>query len=146
MSDSSLDYLLAKIQASSKYQHVSPDLIRRIGQRELTVRGRSKEAIKATKNKLHQIGGAYFPGTIDYPRALSRLETATDLAELRQICRELMPLHTSTQERLLFIDQFYSTIFASFLNLRIDMIFLLLKAVSICQITGRPHRNLPLYP
>jgi 16S rRNA (guanine(1405)-N(7))-methyltransferase len=54
-----LDKLLEAIQSSSKYRHIDIDLIRAIGTSELEKRRTLKEAIKATKNKLHQVGGAY---------------------------------------------------------------------------------------
>ena len=105
----SLEKLVQTILTTAKYRHISPDLVRRIGERELDIRRNMKEAIKATKNKLHQVGGAYFESKVDYEAALKLLrESDNHLAA----CRQLMHLHASTRERLPILDDFYRTIFA----------------------------------
>jgi 16S rRNA (guanine(1405)-N(7))-methyltransferase len=68
-----------------------------------------KEAVKATKNKLHQVGGAYFEAKVDYEAGLKLLAESTDLPAT---CRQLMQFHTSTRERLPILDDFYRTVFA----------------------------------
>ncbi len=103
-----LDVLLAAIQASSKYAHVSADVIRRIGASELGKRRNLKEAIKETKNKLHQVGGAY-QEAMHYARWLEQLAQA---AQPREALREIMRHHASTRERLPILDVFYPAIFA----------------------------------
>ncbi|MEM7111608.1 MAG: 16S rRNA methyltransferase [Chloroflexota bacterium] len=110
---STLNVLIDSILSTSKYRHVSPVLVRRIGERELRARPKLKEAIKATKNKLHQVGAAYQVGQIDYARALADLQdVAEDEAALRQQCQMLMQRHASTRERIPILEQFYTTIFA----------------------------------
>jgi len=54
-----LDELVQAVLASPKYRAISEELIRSIGARELSARRGMKEAVKATKNKLHQVAGAY---------------------------------------------------------------------------------------
>ena len=54
-----LESLVAAVQESAKYRSVSPDLIRALGRKQLAVERNLKAAIKATKNKLHQVTGAY---------------------------------------------------------------------------------------
>lgn len=108
-----LDQLTATVCQSSKYRHVSPDLVQRIGARELEIRRSFKEAVKATKNKLHQVGGAYFETRINYKKALVQLDAAAgDAAAFRAVCRKLMGLHASTRERLPILDDFYATVLA----------------------------------
>lgn len=103
-----LDELVTAVSRSQKYRHVSPALIRRVGAEELGKRRSYKEAVKATKNKLHQVGGAYQDAKIDYGRALTRL-TEADGEEARQaVLLELMRLHTSTRERLPILAKFYA--------------------------------------
>ena len=105
----SLDALVQTIIATPKYRRISPDLVRRIGERELAVRRNLKTAVKATKNKLHQVGGAYFEAKVDYEASLNLLREAGDQpATLRQLMRH----HASTRERLPILDDFYRTIFA----------------------------------
>ena len=62
------------VLASAKYRHVSPGFVRSIGVRELAIRPNLKAAIKATKNTLHQAGGAFQDAPIDYAQALARLQ------------------------------------------------------------------------
>ncbi|MCP4359240.1 MAG: 16S rRNA methyltransferase [Chloroflexi bacterium] len=107
-----LELLLTAVTQSPKYRHVSPDLIRRIGARQLQIGRSQKEATKATKNKLHQVGGAYFASRPDYDKALHRLQTAvSDPTLFRQTCRQIMQSHASTRERLPILAEFYRTIF-----------------------------------
>jgi 16S rRNA (guanine(1405)-N(7))-methyltransferase len=107
--DQHLEKLVQAVQESRKYRHVSPALVRAVGARELAVRSRLKEAVKGTKNKLHQVGGAYFEAAIDYERALADLEMTTLLPDT---LRQIMALHSSTRERLPILDQFYTTVLA----------------------------------
>ncbi|HZO72170.1 MAG TPA: hypothetical protein VFB60_08195 [Ktedonobacteraceae bacterium] len=112
---SQLDRLINDVSASPKYSDISLDLIRRIGAQELAKRRSFKEALKSTRNKLHQIGGAYFDGRHDYSRWLDELRAAaraSDRAILQQACRTIMSHHASTKERLSTLDQFYAIILA----------------------------------
>ena len=110
-----LDALVAAVLGSSKYRAVSPDLVRAVGARELAARPNLKAAIKATKNTLHQAGGAFTDAPIDYGRALARLREAAASGDeaLRAACRAVMALHTSTRERLPILDDFYATTLAA---------------------------------
>jgi 16S rRNA (guanine(1405)-N(7))-methyltransferase len=116
-----LEGLVRAVSRSTKYKHVSQDLIRRIGSRELMKRRSITEAIKATKTKIHQVGGAYFLSSPDIGRSLERLRRAAasgDPGDLRQICRELMSVHASTKERLEILDEFYTTTLAGLPQIR----------------------------
>jgi 16S rRNA (guanine(1405)-N(7))-methyltransferase len=103
-----LDILLAAIQASSKYAHVSEDVIRRIGASELGKRRNLKEAIKETKNKLHQVGGAY-QEAMHYERWIKQL---AQTSQKQEVLHEIMRHHASTRERLPILDSFYPALFA----------------------------------
>lgn len=111
-----LDKLLEAIQASSKYRHIDIALIRAIGTSELEKRRNLKEAIKATKNKLHQVGGAYQEEGVRYDAWLARLQQAAqtgDKEQLKAACKDIMRHHASTRERLPFLEEFYNAIFTS---------------------------------
>lgn len=109
---SDLARLVAAVQASAKYRHLAPALIASIGAGELQ-KGRSwKEAVKATKNKLHQVAGAYFPERPAYARDLSALAQAETPEARAGVCRAIMAQHASTRERLPILDRFYATLFA----------------------------------
>ncbi len=120
---SALDQLVAAVRASARYRAIAEPLIRSVGARELAKRRSLKEAIKATKNKLHQVAGAY----LDEPRYdawladLRRAWSAEDGAdpatadeERRQVAlRRVMARHASTRERLPILDQFYAQTLAT---------------------------------
>ncbi len=110
-----LGALVEAVLASTKYQEVSPDLVRTIGTQELAKRRNLKEALKATKNKLHQVGGAYLDGNHDYTHWINKLAMAIQQGsktDLQQVSRHIMGHHASTRERLPILDEFYSTILA----------------------------------
>jgi 16S rRNA (guanine(1405)-N(7))-methyltransferase len=112
VSKEDLDRLTGAVLKSSKYQNISEDLIRHIGARELSIRGNVKAAVKTTKRQLHQVGGAYFETRIDYERALDELKQAASSGNrgaFREVCTKLMELHTSTNERVEILDEFYTT-------------------------------------
>ena len=108
-----LQQLLEAISASAKYRHIDSEFIRSIGAIELAKRRNLKEAIKATKNKLHQVGAAYQDNTPRYALWLEALRAASqagDPARLQDICREIMKTHASTRERLPFLSCFYAEV------------------------------------
>ena len=110
-----LQQLLEAVQASAKYRHIDSEFIRLVGESELAKRRSLKEAIKATKNKLHQVGASYQENAPRYARWLEALREASqtgDPARLQATCREIMSHHASTRERLPFLPCFYSTILA----------------------------------
>nr|AIA10753.1 ribosomal RNA methyltransferase (FmrO) [uncultured bacterium] len=110
-----LDLLVSDVQGSAKYRDMSLDLIRTIAAQELTKRRTHKEAVKATKNKLHQVSAAYLDPRENYTAWLQELREAqqTGTAEAnKQTCKQIMSHHASTRERLPLLEQFYSTLLA----------------------------------
>ncbi len=107
-----LDELVAEVRSSTKYRHVSEDLVRILGEQELSKRT-YREAVKATRSKLHQVAGAYFDRPPHYSTWLQdmRLARAEGLDALRAASRRVMSLHASTRERLPILDRFYTEIF-----------------------------------
>ncbi len=112
--------LLAKlvddVLTSSKYRDICPDLVSTIAAQELSKRRTPKEALKATRSKLHQIGGAYLDGHEDYTAWLVALQGAMQVGDeevLKGVCRQIMGHHASTRERLPILEEFYTTLFAA---------------------------------
>ena len=106
-----LDRLVDEVLASAKYRDICSDLVRRIGTQELSKRRSHKEALKSTKNKLHQVSGAYLEGHDLYPRWLNQFQQAVlsgDRTILQQLCLNIMSHHASTRERLSIMDRFYT--------------------------------------
>ncbi len=110
-----LDRLVATVLRSPKYRNVCEDLIRNIGVRELSKRPNLKIAIKSTKNKLHQICGAYFLERPNYRSWLRKL-TEAKMSRNRDLFKEasscILSYHYSTKERLNILDEFYDRIFS----------------------------------
>ncbi len=115
---------------------ISEAMIRAIGLRELAARRNLKAAIKATKNKLHQVAGAYLDARLPYDEWLALLSAAAarqadkqtsrqaDIGiddsqfsifnfQFRQACLTIMRHHASTRERLPILESFYATTLAS---------------------------------
>jgi 16S rRNA (guanine(1405)-N(7))-methyltransferase len=107
-----LDQLIEAVLASSKYKSVSHDFVRSVGSRELAKGHHLKEAIKATKKKLHQVGGAYLDGEVRYSVWLDELRFAEDRQRIRETCISIMRHHASTRERVPVLEAFYTTILA----------------------------------
>jgi 16S rRNA (guanine(1405)-N(7))-methyltransferase len=115
MDNNQLDQLVEAVLTSRNYKSVCEPFIRNIGAQELARWNNLKEAIKATKNKLHQIGGAYLGGEAHYAVWLNELKTAVQSGNrqrLLQTCTRIMSHHSSTRERLPILDQFYTIILA----------------------------------
>lgn len=121
MSDEGADILTQlteSVLASAKYRKIAPELIHRIGGQELAKRNNLKAAVKATKNKLHQITGAYWQEKPDYAEwldllgAARREDNGPDEKLLHTTCRTLLTHHASTRERLPILRSFYSILFA----------------------------------
>jgi 16S rRNA (guanine(1405)-N(7))-methyltransferase len=110
-----LDELVTAVLASPKYHAISPDFIRSVGSRELAKRRTWKEAVKATKNKLHQVAGAYLEAGMQYTAWLDEIEQASrsgDRGRFLKACTQAMSHHSSTKERLALLDRFYATTLA----------------------------------
>ena len=106
-----VEKLVAAVRNSPKYRTVSPDVIRRIARDELPKWRSPRMALKAVKNRLHQVGGAYLRGPMEYALwlgALRELGTPPPDGELRKACRLMMRAHASTRERLPILDEFYA--------------------------------------
>jgi 16S rRNA (guanine(1405)-N(7))-methyltransferase len=102
-----LDSVVEAVLESAKYRAIALEFVRKIAAEELRKFPKRKEAIKATKNKLHQVAGAYLSAPPNYNSWLDRLSAANDGDERREICRTLMQTHASTRERLPILDEFY---------------------------------------
>lgn len=111
MTDPALEALVAEVQSSPKYRLIHPGLVRRIAAQELAKGRKAKEAIKAVRNKLHQVGGAYQETPIDYAKLTSELAdlpTRLDEPALQAFCRRAMQQHASTRERLPILEKIFN--------------------------------------
>lgn len=110
-----LEKLVESVRDSARYREISGELIREIGARELARRASFKEAVKAAKSKLHQVGGAYFADSRAYATWLNDLRQLSEAGERDQLLahlKKIMSHHASTRERLPILEQFYTTVLA----------------------------------
>jgi 16S rRNA (guanine(1405)-N(7))-methyltransferase len=107
-----LERLTAEVRRGKKYKHISPTLIAHIGAGEMEKRTSFKEAVKSTRNKLHQVGGLFFERKVEYQAAWAGLVEAErqEGSALRDQARHIMGWHTSTRERLPILAEFYQQI------------------------------------
>ena len=106
-----IDCLVNAVRQSAHYRTVCPDLIAHAGTVELARRRSFKEAVKATKNKLHQVAGSYFHTDLRYGSWLDDLHAARSAGDedgYRRACREIMQCQSSTRERLPILSDFYT--------------------------------------
>lgn len=116
VSDELLRELVQLVRQSSKYAAIDEGLVTEIGKIELGKRHSLKEALKSTRNKLHQIGSAYQEKPIPYSSWEKRLQSLPhDLSspQVRDFLVENMRLHASTAERLAIHEDFFQTTLAS---------------------------------
>ena len=103
--------LVEAVRNAPKYAAIDTGLVQALVEQELA-KGRSpKETIKAVRNKLHQVGSAYQEKPIDYAlftQKLSALPRDLHSPEIKTFCLEAMREHTSTRERLGFLESFYN--------------------------------------
>jgi 16S rRNA (guanine(1405)-N(7))-methyltransferase len=119
-SEASEDKLCAiekALLASRRYAAIAPVTIRRIaGKALLAANGDVPDAIKRTKRGLHEIYGAYLPGsTPNYQSMLRKLRAAIDGGGEQAVLDAItsaMAVHASTRERLPYLGRFYEQIFS----------------------------------
>ena len=113
--DSTLAQIVEAVLSSPKGRGISEDFVREVGRKELAKRRNLREAIKATKSKLHQVAGSNLGPNMRYGAWLEELRTAHksgDPDTFLQTCMKVAAHHASTRERLRILGQFYATILA----------------------------------
>lgn len=103
----------AALGKSKRYAAVAPETVRRVaGKALVSAGGDVADAIKRTKRGLHEVYGAYLPGSApNFPALLRRLRAA-DEDTLSDALRSAMAVHASTRERLPHLETFYAEVFA----------------------------------
>jgi 16S rRNA (guanine(1405)-N(7))-methyltransferase len=107
--------LAQKVMANPKYKRVDKDLVIRLSHEAMSKGLTGKPAVKYVRNKLHQVGGAYFKHKIDYAAEQAQLEqlpTDRHSDQVTAFCQKTMRMHASTAERLPILDEFFQTCLA----------------------------------
>jgi 16S rRNA (guanine(1405)-N(7))-methyltransferase len=112
-SDGRASAVIAAVLTSKRYRTIAPGVIAEVATHAARRYPFLSDAIKAAKNTLHQIGGAFLEARMPYDRWLAELRAAADdPIALRTQCRAIMTHHASTRERLPFLDSFAAAVFA----------------------------------
>ncbi len=111
-----LDFLIHEILSSRKYRElgIPPETVRDLLLRELALGRSHKEALKAVRQKLHNLVAPYL-GDPDYATAAAELDAAYaqgGRAALKPVCARILGQHASTRERLPDLETFYERIFS----------------------------------
>jgi 16S rRNA (guanine(1405)-N(7))-methyltransferase len=108
--------LVRLVRESAKYAPIDEALVAAIGRTELGKRHSLKEAVKSTRNKLHQVGSAFQEKPIPYGKWLEELkDLPADMGspQVRKFLIGNMRLHASTSERLSIHEEFFAKTLAS---------------------------------
>ncbi|MEN2984783.1 MAG: hypothetical protein ABDH25_07150 [Dictyoglomaceae bacterium] len=101
--------LISKILNSKKYKHICPDVVINIYEIERKKFKKQRDILKSVKRRLHQIYGSFLK-----PYEYRKIEKYLDLISdnnLKDICKKILEIHTSTKERLSFYENLYREIF-----------------------------------
>lgn len=109
---SSNEEFLQKILQSHKYRalHLPPETIQDLIDQESLRHPDAKSMQESVRQKLHQLTALYL-GDPDYEKALEELQGIQGKADLEAFAERMLNAHTSTRERLPYINGFYSKIF-----------------------------------
>lgn len=114
LSDTDIDKMVEHVLGSRKYaamdlpEETVQDLIRQ----EIAFGKNPKEVEKSMREKLHQIIAPYL-GDPDYPMEEEHLKEASAQGEeaVKNWCMHMLSVHTSSKERIPYMEEFYRTIF-----------------------------------
>lgn len=116
MSDkNALEDLIAAVRANRKYANITEELVARLCAAAIERGLKGKTAIKDVRNKLHQVGGAYFKQSPDYETALVELEALPNdrtSPDVQAFSQKWMQAHASTSERLPVLKEIFQTCLA----------------------------------
>lgn len=108
------DEMVAGITGSKKYRPIGipQETILDLYNRELKKHGNPRQALEATREKLHHVTALYL-GDPDYAQAAEMLnEAAGDDEQIKNLCQQVMQSHISTRERLPILSEFYHRLFS----------------------------------
>jgi 16S rRNA (guanine(1405)-N(7))-methyltransferase len=104
--------MLTLLRRSKKYGSLCDEALFRISKWALESSSSDKQALKRAKRKLHQISGAYITPA-DQRRIGKRLGSFppdASEAEVRALCRSILVFHSSTRERLPYIQETFEKV------------------------------------
>jgi len=110
-SEQLVDDLIDQVCKANKYAQISQSLVREILLEEIPKWKNSKEIIKSTRNKLHQVGSAFQQSNIPYAQWMNKipsLDGLIDSQSTKAFITDCLKFHASTAERQPFLDSFFA--------------------------------------
>ena len=107
-----LKKFVKKVRENRKYQSIMPELVKRLAKIALEKGLEDKAAVKDVRNKLHQVGNAYFTRRVDYQKTqdeMKKLPQDLQIDRVHQFCLKTMNSHASTAERIPILETFFKT-------------------------------------
>jgi 16S rRNA (guanine(1405)-N(7))-methyltransferase len=111
VSEQAVKELIDQVRKSARYTNIDESLVREIILAEALKWKSAKEVIKSTRNKLHQVGSAFQESTIPYNQwtaEIDYLPTLFSSTQTKAFIHNCLKFHSSTAERLPFIDSFFT--------------------------------------
>ena len=107
-----IEPIVDRVLRSARYRDVDRTLLDRLAAEELPKSRNADDAVKRVKRRLHQAVGAYRGASAADPLAAVRRAWGGDPADpaFRAACLEVMRGHTSTNERLPYLEGFFAPI------------------------------------
>jgi 16S rRNA (guanine(1405)-N(7))-methyltransferase len=107
------DIVFQKLKESKKYRYLCDETLYRISGWAVE-RYEPKKAVKAAKKKLYQVYGAYFEkvNINKIQKLLDEQSNDRDTGALKTTAIKILEYHTSTSERIPFMNQFYADLFS----------------------------------
>jgi 16S rRNA (guanine(1405)-N(7))-methyltransferase len=110
--DAELGEIVSALRGSRKYRFLCEDTLRRVAEWAGARHSGRREIVKAAKRKLHQAYGAYLEGgdPSEVEAQVKALPSDLSDEELRAVCLGILGRHTSTEERVPFMEEVYSEV------------------------------------
>lgn len=106
-----IEEIVEKIRFSSKYKDINEKTILEIINIELPKHKNEKSLVKAIKNKLHQIYGAFLNRRDIEDAQKLLLVLKREKENIKEIINKILQLHQSTRERIEVYEEIYREIF-----------------------------------
>lgn len=114
MADPELDKLVRAVQKNPRYAAIDQGVVAAVAAEMMQKGFSTKETVKRTRAKLHQIGGAYQQSNIPYEvlhQELKQLPKNLQAPEVKAFCLHVLPYHRSTNERINTMQTIYPQLF-----------------------------------
>ncbi len=107
-----LERLVEALRETRKYRSLCEQTLQRVASAAMERSSSEREALKRAKRQLHQISGAYItPGNqrrVD--GLLDSLDAGVSEEQTKALCRGILELHSSTRERLPYLQETYRAV------------------------------------